>query len=73
LIGEEPEAAELEKPGYAARSIIEKAGLLSLLPEGTHQIGEPSFIFAEHGMGGIISDVNLVETKDGRNAWILTQ
>lgn len=58
----ERRSAEWEKPEYAAKSTLEKAGLLELLPEGTKQIGEPGFSFVEYGMGAMISDGHLCQT-----------
>lgn len=70
LIGEEPEMANWEKPEYGANTIIDKAGLLDLLPEGVQAVSEPEFTFAEHVMDGIISDKNEKRARDGRKAWI---
>ena len=55
---------------FRAQSIIEKSGLLTLLPESARRIGVPESRFVEREMGDIILPANARKTKDGRNAWI---
>jgi hypothetical protein len=53
-----------------AKPIVEKAGLLNLLPEGGRKIGIPESRFVQRGIGDAISEANARKAKDGRKAWI---